>query len=90
MRKLSDMPNIGAEIERQLIEVEIETCEKLISVGSKEAFKRILKIDSSACINKLYALEGAIQGIRWHNLSHECKAELKEFYASARKEANYL
>lgn len=81
MRKLSDMPNIGEEIERQLKEVGIETCEELIRLGSKEAFKRIRKIDSSACINKLYALEGAIQGIRWHNLSHELKAELKDFYA---------
>ncbi|WP_309245476.1 TfoX/Sxy family DNA transformation protein [Clostridium estertheticum] len=35
---------------------------------------------NSACINKLYALEGSIQGIRWHNLSKEVKNELNEFY----------
>ncbi|WP_372481128.1 TfoX/Sxy family DNA transformation protein [Clostridium tagluense] len=29
---------------------------------------------------RLYALEGAVQGIRWHNLSGEIKDELKEFY----------
>ncbi|MDR1301443.1 MAG: TfoX/Sxy family protein [Treponema sp.] len=36
--------------------------------------------DSSACYNRLCAIEGAIQGIRWHNLSDEIKNELKQFY----------
>ncbi|WP_404813547.1 TfoX/Sxy family DNA transformation protein [Clostridium bowmanii] len=31
-------------------------------------------------MNRLYALEGAIQGIRWYNLSKEIKNELKKFY----------
>jgi len=29
---------------------------------------------------RLSALEGAIQGIRWHHLSRETKESLKEFY----------
>ncbi len=28
----------------------------------------------------LYALEGAIEGIRWYSLSNDIKQELKEFY----------
>jgi hypothetical protein len=36
-------------------------------------------IGSSTCMNRLYVLEGAIDGIRWHNLSEEAKSELKEF-----------
>jgi DNA transformation protein and related proteins len=28
----------------------------------------------------LFALEGAIQGIRWHNLDKNRKTELTEFY----------
>jgi len=38
--------------------------------------------NSGVCINMLYALEGAIQGIRWHGLSKERKLELKEYYNS--------
>jgi DNA transformation protein len=31
---------------------------------------------------RLSALEGAIQGVRWHHLSDETKADLKAFYHS--------
>ena len=49
-------------------------------VGSREAWLRILERDPSACLMRLSALEGAIQGIRWHHLSRETKESLKEFY----------
>ena len=80
MGELSTLPNIGKTVQQQLNEVGIETIEQLNEVGSKQAWLRIKSIDDSACINRLYALEGAIQGIRWHNLPQEVKDELKEFY----------
>ncbi|WP_346936613.1 TfoX/Sxy family protein [Clostridium sp.] len=83
MSKLSDLPNIGKKLEEQLNEVGIETIEQLKEVGSKQAWLDIKAIDDSACINRLCALEGAIQGIRWHSLSEEVKKDLKEFYNTA-------
>ncbi|MDV3428978.1 MAG: TfoX/Sxy family protein [Bacillota bacterium] len=80
MGELSTLPNIGKEVEQQLNEVGIETIKQLIEIGSKKAWLRIKSIDDSACINRLYALEGAVEGIRWHKLSEEVKAQLKEFY----------
>lgn len=80
MGDLCKLPNIGNKLEAQLIEIGIEKVEQLQKVGSKQAWLDIKAIDSSACVNRLYALEGAIQGIRWHNLSSEVKKELKEFY----------
>ncbi|AJA46940.1 TfoX domain-containing protein [Clostridium pasteurianum DSM 525 = ATCC 6013] len=80
MGELSKLPNIGNKVEAQLNEVGIETVEQLKKVGSKEAWLSIKAIDSSACINRLCALEGAIRGIRWHSLPSEVKDELKEFY----------
>jgi DNA transformation protein len=80
MGELSKLPNIGAELEKQLCEVGITTTEELKRVGSREAWLRILQRDPSACIMRLSALEGAIQGIRWHNLDSETKEALKEFY----------
>lgn len=80
MGELSTLPNIGKTVEQQLNEVGIETIKQLIEIGSKKAWLRIKSIDDSACINRLYALEGAVRGIRWHNLSEEIKIELKEFY----------
>ena len=82
MSKLSDMPNIGSILEKLLIDVDIESPERLKEIGSREAFTRIKVVDNSACLNKLYALEGAVQGMRWHSLSQGCKDDLKEFFKS--------
>jgi len=80
MGELAELINIGKAVEGQLNEVGIRTFEELKDTGSKQAWLRIKGIDSSACINRLCALEGAIQGIRWHDLDVEKKGELKEFY----------
>lgn len=80
MEKLSKLPNIGNALEAQLNEVGIKTEDELQQIGSKDAWLRIKIIDSSACINRLYAIEGAISGISWHNLDDATKQDLKEFY----------
>jgi DNA transformation protein len=77
---LSDLPNIGTVLSERLIEVGIETIEQLKMVGSENAFIRLLTVDKNSCINELLALEGAIQGIRWHNLDRIKKEELKIIY----------
>ena len=41
---------------------------------------QIREIDESACINRLMALEGAIQGIKKSLLPDKVKTDLKEFY----------
>lgn len=80
MGELSKLPNIAAKLEAQLAEVDIITVEELKNVGSREAWLRILASDPSACIMRLSALEGAIQGVRWHYLDSETKRSLKAFY----------
>ena len=80
MGELIELINIGKVVEEQLNEVGISTFEELKTAGSKQAWLKIKGIDDSACINRLCALEGAIQGIRWHDLDAEKKGELKEFY----------
>ncbi|MDR3062669.1 MAG: TfoX/Sxy family protein [Methanobrevibacter sp.] len=80
MGELQKLPNIGKVLEKQLNEIGIETLEDLEEIGSKEAWSSIKKIDESACYNRLCGLEGALQGIRWFNLSKEDKKNLKDFY----------
>ena len=80
MGELSKLPNIGKVLEEQLNTVGINSVDDLIDIGSKEAWLKIKEIDESACINRLMALEGAIQNIRWHNLSEDDKNNLKDFY----------
>lgn len=80
--ELIEMPNIGKEVSKKLIAVGIDTPEKLMELGSKEAFMRIRTIDDTACFSMLQGLEGAIQGVRWHHLSGSVKKDLKEFFDS--------
>jgi len=80
MGELTTLPNIAAKLEAQLAQAGITTIEQLKSTGSREAWLRILTNDPSACLMRLSALEGAIQGIRWHYLDDETKKSLKEFY----------
>lgn len=84
MGELSKLPNIGKTLEEQLEKIGINSIEKLKETGSKQAWLCIKAIDSSACYNRLCALEGAIEGIRWHDLSEEVKKELKEFYQASK------
>lgn len=82
MDALSEMVNIGAKLEEQLIRAGIDTPEALRAAGSREAWLRIKAFDPSACIMRLSALEGAIRGVRWHNLDEGVKQSLREFYHS--------
>lgn len=80
MSELEELPNIGRDTASQLEAVGITTFEQLRGTGSREAWLRIQQIDPSACLSRLSALEGAIQGVRWHHLDLETRASLKEFY----------
>ena len=80
MGELSKLPNIGKAVEAQLIQVGIETPEALRQVGAKAAWLKIQEIDPSACIHRLMALEGAIQGVKKTMLPDAVKADLKAFY----------
>ena len=82
MGELSKAVNISPKVEEQLISVGINSLEKLKEVGAKNAWLRIQEIDSSACIHRLLALEGAIQGVKKSDLPDSVKADLKTFYNS--------
>ncbi|NQU32340.1 MAG: TfoX/Sxy family protein [Bacteroidetes bacterium] len=83
MKELTDLPNIGKVLAEKLATVGIINEPNLADAGSENAIIRLSTLDNSGvCINMLYALEGAIQGIRWHDLSKEKKDNLRDFYNS--------
>ena len=79
MTDLTLMMNIGKEMASKLESVEIDCAEKLIEVGSKEAFFRLKTTYPQVCLVHLYTLEGAIQNVEFNCLSKETKADLKAF-----------
>ena len=85
MGELSNLPNIGKVVEEQLMQVGVNTAEELREAGAKQAWLKIQEIDESACLHRLMALEGAIQGVKKSMLSDGVKADLKEFYQQHRK-----
>lgn len=80
MGELSKLPNIGPVVEAQLNQVGITTYGQLKETGTKQAWLKIQSIDSSACIHRLYSLEGAIRGIKKKELPVDVKDDLKDFY----------
>lgn len=81
MSGLEALPNLGAVMVQKLKAAGIETPEQLRAAGAKQAWKRIRrKADPGICLSALQALEGAVRGMRWHNLPSEVKQDLKAFY----------
>lgn len=79
--ELTDLPNIGPVLERNLQAIGIDTPEALRKVGAEEAWLRIrLNVDGGACLHQLQALAGAVAGVPKRELSLERKAELKKFF----------
>lgn len=77
---LLQLPNIGKDTATKLIQVGISTGKELKSVGTEQAFLRLQTLDPGACIQLLYGLEGAVEGISSKELSVERKQELREFH----------
>ncbi|MFQ5942854.1 MAG: TfoX/Sxy family protein [Anaerolineales bacterium] len=84
MSELTDLPNIGEVLAEKLHAIGMERRDDLVASGSVEAVLEIEDPDQSACYNMLYALEGAIRGVRWHVISKEERRNLKEQYDAAR------
>lgn len=80
MPKTSELPNIGKEMESLLAQIGINTAEDLKSLGTEQTFIQLQAICEDACFSKLMAIEGAIEGIRWHNVDRSRKEALKEFF----------
>lgn len=77
---LTELPNIGAKLEQQLNEIGVTEPSQLREIGAENAWLKIQKNDSSACLLRLMALEGAVQGVKKNDLPDSRKQELKQFY----------
>lgn len=75
MTKLSNLPNIGKEMELKLNSISILSEEELQVADGKNTF---VKFDNS-CLVHLYCLQGAVEGEKYDRLLPKIKKELKEF-----------
>jgi len=77
MEEFTKLPNIGPNLAEKLNQIGVTNFDELAEMGSIDAVIRIGQTDMSACYNMLYALEGAIRGIRWHAIPKDQRAQLK-------------
>ena len=81
--ELTDLPNIGPVLAKNLKSVGVETPEQLREIGACDAFLRIrAQVDRTACFHQLTALAGAEKGVRKTMLTMEEKSSLRVFYDS--------
>jgi len=79
MDDLPKLPNIGPVLAGKLAEAGIKSYTDLAALGSVRTLLKIRDaIDPGACYSMLYALEGAIRGVRWHAIPRDERQRLKE------------
>lgn len=83
--EIGRLPNIGKVMAEKLERADIHSYRELKKVGAEKAFLRLKAEDEGACLSSLCALEGAIVGIRWHELPKGKKDELKRFFEQQKK-----
>ena len=79
MSELTLMMNIGKEMAGKLTAVGIDSPERLMEAGAKQAFVKLKEAYPNVCMVHLYALEGAVRNMEFNALSEETKKDLKEF-----------
>lgn len=85
MQKLTDLQNIGREMERKLTAVGIDSPGKLVETGAEQAFFRLKTAYPEVCLVHLYALEGAVCGMAYNPAGRtEKRAESVQRFAVAR------
>ena len=78
---LESLPNMGKVLAGNLRAIGIETPDQLRALGAKEALVRIrAAADPGACVQMLYGLQGAVEGIRDTLLAPETKEDLRAFF----------
>ncbi|MEI6755064.1 MAG: TfoX/Sxy family DNA transformation protein [Paludibacter sp.] len=81
---LVTLPNIGKDTASKLKQAGINSTEEFLAIGVEHAFLKLQALDPGACIQLLYGLEGAYEGIKDKELSPAKKLELLDFYRLAK------
>ncbi|MBI9048172.1 MAG: TfoX/Sxy family protein [Anaerolineaceae bacterium] len=78
MAELEKLPNIGKTLAEKLHSIGVNSYDELAALGSVQAVLHMRTSGLDACINTLYAMEGAIRGVRWHFVPDAERQVLKD------------
>lgn len=77
LEALAELRNIGPKSARRLLEAGIESREAIEALGAVAVFKRLRK-QYPASLTMLWALQGALLDLPYHQIPPEIKAALLE------------
>lgn len=73
---VADLPNLGPKSQQMLELAGIATLDQLRALGSVAAFARVKQSGGNPSLNLLWALEGALTGLRWQDVAKEHRTSL--------------
>jgi DNA transformation protein len=85
MRELTQLPNLGPKLARELQAAGIASDTDLRALGANAAWERLRQVNPDRdCANSLLALEGAVRGVRWMSIDPRERRRISA-YAEARR-----
>lgn len=77
-RQIEDMPNLGPYTACRLAEIGVTNETELRELGAVAAYQRLkFQFGQGITLNALWALDAALSGIDWRQLSETRKEELR-------------
>jgi len=73
---LQQLPNLGPKSIQMLASAGIHSLDQLQRLGSVAAYVQVKKVAPAASLNLLWALEGALTGLRWQDVARNHRTSL--------------
>lgn len=70
------LPNLGPVSRQMLADAGIDSVQALRRLGAVAAYARVKGLHPRASLNLLWALEGALTGLRWQDVAREHRTSL--------------
>jgi DNA transformation protein len=70
------LPNLGPVSRQMLADVGIDSVSALRRLGAVAAYVKVKAMHPRASLNLLWALEGALTGLRWQDVAREHRTSL--------------
>jgi DNA transformation protein and related proteins len=73
---LARLPNLGAKSAALLSAAGVDSEAELRRLGAVEAYLRVRRVTPRVSLNLLWAIEGALSGLRWQRVAREERTRL--------------
>ena len=77
LRRIASLKNLGPKSARQIVAAGIDGPDEIRELGAAEVFYRVKsRFPASTSLNLLWAVQGALMEVHWHDVPYEIKHQL--------------